>query len=100
MSAYTNAAQQRILRLVLVLFGDVINGLASGALAKEIGCPASAITRDLANLAEAGWAEKLESGAWRLTPRLPQQATKVFSTLHLTEQRLIEAKRRYGDSHD
>jgi DNA-binding IclR family transcriptional regulator len=100
MTAYINTAQQRILRLMLTLFGDVINGLAPGLLAKEIDCPPSAITRDLANLAEAGLAERLETGAWRLTPRLPRQAVKVFAALHAAERRLGEAKHRYGDGHD
>jgi DNA-binding IclR family transcriptional regulator len=98
--AYTNTAQQRILRLTLMLFSDVVGGVAPGVLAKELGCPASAVTRDLANLAQAGLAEKLESGAWRLTPRLPQQAVKVFASINLAEMRLGEAKRRYGNSHD
>ncbi|MDR2259553.1 MAG: IclR family transcriptional regulator [Azoarcus sp.] len=95
MNAYTNAAQQRLLRLVLALFADVINGLAPGVLAKEIGCPASAITRDLANLRDAGLAERLASGAWRLTPRLPQQAVKVFTAINHAGMRLDEARQRY-----
>ena len=31
---YTNAAQQRILKLLLTLFGDVVNGYPPAALAK------------------------------------------------------------------
>lgn len=78
---YTNAAQQRILALVLHLFGDAANGYRPGALAQVLGCSASAITRDLDNLRSAGLAELVEaSGCWRLTSRLPNQAAKVYST--------------------
>jgi len=48
-SKYTNAAQQRLIKLVLALFGDVVNGFAPTALAKAVGCSASAMTRDLDN---------------------------------------------------
>ncbi len=76
---YTNAAQQRILRLVLVLFGDVATGYKPAALAKALGCNASVITRDLDNLRTAGVAELDETTRnWRLTELLPQQADKVW----------------------
>ena len=47
---YHNGSQQRILQLTMTLFGDVVNGYAPGALARAVGCTASTITRDLANL--------------------------------------------------
>jgi DNA-binding IclR family transcriptional regulator len=77
---YTNAAQQRILSLVLHLFGDVVNGYAPGALAKALETTPSNVTRDLANLATAGLAEKVPAtGHWRLSSRLPNQAAKVYA---------------------
>lgn len=82
MSDYTNAAQQRILALVLHMFHDVVNGYAPGALARALDTTPSNITRDLANLAIAGLAEKVEAtGCWRLTSRLPNQAAKVFTAV-------------------
>ena len=76
---YTNAAQQRILRLVLIMFGDVATGYKPGALAKALACTASTITRDLDNLRTAGVAELVEeTECWRLTELFPQQADKVW----------------------
>lgn len=101
MGAYTNTGQQRIIKVVLALFGDVVNGLPPGALVKALGATAPAITRDLANLIEAGIAERIEdSGNYRLTPRLPQQAIKVFTAIDASERRLQEAKQRFTRNPD
>ena len=90
---YTNAAQQRILKLEIVMFGDVVNGYAAGALAKAVGCSPGVMTRDLFNLEKAGLAQKdEETGLWRLTARLPQQAVKVHTAIGRAETRLAEAK--------
>lgn len=96
MTDYTNDAQQRLCRLVVLLFADVVNGLAPSQLAKELGCTSTAMTRDLFNLVKAGLAEKTDSGLYRLTPRLPQQAVKVFAAINAAETRLSEARQRYG----
>lgn len=96
MSAYTNDAQQRLVKVILVLFSDVVNGLTPGAIAREVGCSAAVMTRDLANLREAGIADRDEdTGQWRLTPRLPQQAVKVWMAIDAAERRIAEAKQRY-----
>ena len=55
---YTNAAQQRIQALQLVLFGDVVHGYPPAKLAETLGVSASVITRDLDNLRTAGLAER------------------------------------------
>lgn len=93
---YTNDAQQRILKLVLVMFGDVVTGYPPSVLAQAIGSSASAMTRDLDNLATAGIAQRDEAtGLWRLTPRLPQQAIKVWTAIDRAETRIAEAKSRF-----
>ena len=98
---YTNAAQQRIVKLVLALFGDVVHGYAPAALAKAVGCSPSAMTRDLDNLASAGLVERDEStGLWRLTPRLPQQAIKVWTAIDSAERRLEESRNRFSRNPD
>jgi DNA-binding IclR family transcriptional regulator len=98
---YTNAAQQRVLQLLLAMFGDVVAGYTPGALAKAINTTASNITRDLDNLATAGFAEQLEeTGHWRLTARVPQQAIKVFAAINAHERRLEEAKQRFTRNPD
>jgi len=98
---YTNAAQQRLLKVVIVLFGDVVFGFSPSALAKAVGCAASVITRDLDNLLTAGLVERDEAtGHWRLTARLPQQAIKVYNSIERAEQRLRDAKNRFNRNPD
>ena len=93
---YTNDAQQRILNLVLALFGDVVNGYPPSKLAELLGCTASAITRDLDNLRTAGLAKRDEaSGNWLLTPRMPQQSIKVFNSIDTAQRRVDEARNRF-----
>ena len=56
---------------------------------------ADAITRDLDNLRIAGLAERDDAtGHWRLTPRLPQQAIKVFNSIDAAQRRVDEARNR------
>ncbi len=98
---YTNAAQQRILQLQMALFSDVVNGLPPSRLAELLRVSASAITRDLDNLRTAGLAERDEAtGHWRLTPRLPQQAIKVFNSIDAAQRRVDEARNRFTRTPD
>ena len=100
-TSYTNAPQQRILQLVLALFGDVVNGYPPAALAKALDVSPSVITRDLDNLLTAGPAERDEAtGHWRLTPRLPQQSIKVFNSVDAAQRRVDEARNRYTRNPD
>lgn len=93
---YTNDAQQRILKLVILMFGDVVNGFTPAVLAEELGCSRPVMTRDLDNLRTAGIAARDEStGLWRLTPRMPQQAVKIFAAIDNAERRLNDAKQRF-----
>ena len=93
---YTNAAQQRLVRVILALFSDVVQGLPPSALARAVDCSPQVITRDLDNLRTAGLAEKVEdTGHWRLTPRLPQQAIKVWTAIDRAQQQLDQAKQRF-----
>ena len=98
---YTNAAQQRILQLQLALFGDVVHGYPPSKLAELLKVSASAITRDLDNLRTAGIAERDDAtGNWRLTPRLPQQAIKVFNAIDAAQRRVDEARNRFTRNPD
>lgn len=89
---YTNSSQQRILRLVFAMFGDIVDGYSPGELTKITGHKADAMTRDLDNLITAGMAVKEENGRYRLTARLPQQAVKVYAALGRAETRVAEVK--------
>lgn len=93
---YTSASQQRLLKVLMALFSDVVAGVPATSLAQAAGSSPSAITRDLDNLRTAGLAERDEStGLWRLTPRLPQQAVKIFSATARARSRADEAAQRY-----
>jgi DNA-binding IclR family transcriptional regulator len=98
---YRNEAQQRLLRVVMVLFGHVVNGLAPSAIAREVSCSNAVMTRDLANLSLAGLVEKDEAtGHYRLTPRLPQQCFKVLAEIDRADRRLAEVKNRFTRNPD
>ncbi len=93
---YTNSSQQRILRVVLALFDDAVHGVSPSTLARSVGTTLPNITRDLDNLVSAGLAERVEpDGRWRLTPRLPQQAIKVFTSIDRAERELEQARQRF-----
>lgn len=93
---YTCAPQQRLIKLVLHLFGDVVAGFSPTELAKAVGASSPTITRDLDNLETAGIVRMNEqTGRWILTQRLPQQAIKVWAGIDRAEQELQEAKQRF-----
>ena len=97
MADYTNGSQQRILRVIQALAGHEITGLAPAALAREVGCSAACITRDIDNLHTAGLAEQVpETGRWRLGPGMVQIALKHMGALDRAETRLVEVRQRYS----
>lgn len=96
MSDYINAAQQRLLKAVLLLAGNELNGLAPSDLAKALDTNPSNVTRDLANLKEAGLAEQIvETGRWRLGPKVVQIAVDFFTNLERSQSRVDEIRQRY-----
>lgn len=93
---YTNAPQQRILKLLFILAGNEFNGLSHSEIAAATKCAASMVTRDLFNLAEAGIAEQIqETGRWRLAPKMIQLSTSFSNALTRAETRLKEFANRY-----
>jgi DNA-binding IclR family transcriptional regulator len=96
MSDYINAAQQRLLKVVVLLAGNEFNGLAPSDLAKALNTNPSNITRDLANLKEAGLAEQLtDTGRWRLGPKLVQIALAFSDHMSRSSSRMDELQQRY-----
>ena len=97
MSDYTHDGQQRILKLVLLLAGNEITGLAPADIARQQACSASMVTRDLDNLRTAGWAEQVpETQRWRLAPQVVQIAVKHMTALERASARLNETTQRYS----
>ena len=94
---YTNDAQQRLLQLIDLLAGNELSGLEPGAIAKGLGCTASTVTRDLANLHQAGWAEQTPKGkGWRLAPHAIEISLRYAAALRAGHQNLNDLERRYG----
>lgn len=92
---YINAAQQRILKMLLRLAGHEIEGIAPSELAAALRTSASNVTRDLANLREAGLAEPMENGRWRLTPRVVQVSLAASTAFTRAQERLDEVRQRF-----
>lgn len=97
---YTNAAQQRLLKVILFLAGHEVDGLPPGQIASALKTSAANVTRDLANLKEGGFAEQLEAtGRWRLGPRLPQIGVALLKQLKDARERVEEVTQRYTRDH-
>lgn len=93
---YINAAQQRLLKAIVLLAGNEFSGLAPSDLAKALNTNPSNVTRDLANLKEAGLAEQLpDTGRWRLGPKLVQIALAFSDQMSRSTSRIDEMQQRY-----
>lgn len=92
---YINAAQQRVLHTLLLLAGNELDGIAPGEVAKRLRTTPSNTTRDLANLKEAGLAECLDSGRWRITPRVAQIGIAVLNALDRAKAHVEETTQRF-----
>lgn len=97
LTQYQNEGQQRLLKLITLLAGHEITGMAPADIARQQGCPASAVTRDLANLQIGGYAEHVpETGRWRLSPSIVQIGLRHMHALDQAEARLSEVRSRFS----
>ena len=95
-TTYTNDGQQRVLRVLDGLFGHEVMGLAPGEVARQAGISPALATRDLANLAEAGMAERIEeTGRWRISAHLAQRAIATMHALQKNFRKAEELNNRY-----
>ncbi|TQF69577.1 hypothetical protein [Pseudoalteromonas luteoviolacea] len=71
MSNYSSAQIQRTLVAIELMAGHEVYGIEPKTLATQLGCSGSDVTRILANLREAGWAEPLrnDNQRWRLNKK-------------------------------
>lgn len=93
---YTSSCQQRILKVMLVMFGHEIDGLPPGQIAKLAGITPQAATRDLFNLVESGIAEQVaHNNNYRITPMLGQKSLAILHTIERAAQRVEETRNRY-----
>lgn len=94
---YIHEGQQRILRLINVLAGHEITGLTPAEIASAQNCNPSSVTRDLANLRAAGFAEHVpETGRWRLSPQVVQISLRHATALAQARTRLDDITQRFS----
>lgn len=91
----SNAAQQRAFLVLLALAGREAEGLALSQIARGIKSSTERVFHDLGNLAEAGLAERLPNGNWRLGPRLVQIARDFQLGLVRLQDQVRELEQRY-----
>lgn len=90
-------AQERGYRVLLLLAGHEMEGLAPSDLAKAIGTSQANVHRDLRVLQKCGLAEQLsESPRWRLGPKLVQVALAYQTRIAAARRRLDETEQRYS----
>jgi DNA-binding IclR family transcriptional regulator len=94
---YTNDAQQRILKLLMLLAGHELLGLSPSRIATELQASPSQVTRDLQNLKTAGFAELVQdTGGWRLAPRVVEISVRHGVAMGRAQQKLTEITNRYS----
>jgi DNA-binding IclR family transcriptional regulator len=83
MAEYSNASQERILKVMLLLAGHEFEGIAPGQIADALKTNPGNVTRDLRVMQSLGLAEPLPHmpNRWRLAPKLVQIANAYSQSL-------------------
>jgi DNA-binding IclR family transcriptional regulator len=93
---YISEQVQRCFRIVWALENRILEGASPSDLSAALGIEKSMMTRDLANLKEAGVVEVIDpTGRYRLSSRIGQLGVSVLREFDTAEQRLAEMKARY-----
>ena len=91
----TGQSAGKVLDVLNVLLGNFAHGLTPTDLVKATGLSASNITRYVATLEAAGFAERIpETGRIRPSVRLAQQAVGILRNLESAKGRLDELTSR------
>ena len=91
----TGQSAGKVLEVLNVLLGHFAHGLTPTDLVKATGLSASNITRYVATLEAAGFAERIpETGRIRPSSRLAQHAVSILRSLDSTRQRIDEMTNR------
>ncbi len=84
----------RTLAVVETLKGQTLHGLSNREIADAIGDTPVNISRALADLTEAGWVRKLESGRYAHTVKLLQIAQAHANEMSQAQSRIQEINQR------
>ena len=91
----TGQSAGKVLEVLNVLLGHFAHGLTPTDLVKATGLSASNITRYVATLEAAGFAERIpETGRIRPSSRLAQHAVGILRSLDSARQRIDEMTNR------
>ncbi len=94
---YTNDAQQRLMSLVITLAGHELHGLAPADIIRLTGHTAAQVTRDMANLEQGEWAERItNTGRWRLGPAIVRIGVKYAVAADQAMSRIQQMHQRYS----
>ncbi|WP_278404878.1 hypothetical protein [Pseudoalteromonas ruthenica] len=93
---YVSAQIQRLLKLVELMAGHELEGVEPGKIAEALDTSGADITRLMANLEAAGWAERLPSNTkrWRLHKKPVQLSNTVD---HNMKTALRELQTQYNN---
>ncbi|QFU23761.1 MarR family transcriptional regulator [Shewanella eurypsychrophilus] len=97
-SQYISGQVQRTLKVMSVMAGREVQGISPSELAKLAQTSPANITRILANLKQAQFAERLpsDSSRWRLAPKLVQIANSVSLNLNQAQLQLQQDQQNYS----
>ena len=91
----TGQSAGKVLEVLNVLLGHFAHGLTPTDLVKATGLSASNITRYVATLEAAGFAERIpETGRIRPSSRLAQHAVSILRSLDSAKRRIDEMTNR------
>lgn len=91
----TVQSAEKVLAVLDVLMRNFAHGFTPGDLAKATGVAAPDITRYVATLEKAGFAERIpETGRIRPSHRLAQHAFQIMNSLNQAEARFGESRER------
>ncbi|GGA95933.1 helix-turn-helix domain-containing protein [Agarivorans gilvus] len=98
MSAYLSEQVQRTFAVVEALAGKELSGASPKELSRGLTLSPSHITRTLANLEHAGWAERCpnDETRWRLAAKPVQIANTVRDNLGREQQKLAQTIHNYS----
>ena len=97
-SKYISDQLQRMLKVITMMAGHEVHGVSPSSLANLAQTSPANITRILANLKLAEFAERLPSDntRWRLTPKLIRIANIVTLNFSTAEQQLQQDQHNYS----
>lgn len=95
MATQTTKSATKVFAVLDALFRNFAHGYTPGELAKATGMSPSDITRYVATLVEAGYAERItDTDRIRVSVGLARKAIQIMQSLDAAERRIQETRNR------